>query len=135
MNNRAKQHPGGRPVKLTETAIGAIIEGIRQGLTFKAACKGAGLSYSTFASWMYRGRVSKKNGLENEFTTLLGRIDAVTHALWLRRRDKFFFNLKPRDFRYGWTNPMSSETKKKLSDAWKRIREQNRLAKERYSGC
>jgi hypothetical protein len=122
-----EKHPGGRPIKFTDVVIEAILEGVRQGLTLKAVCKGAGISYSTLAAWLYRGKVSKKEGIENRFTALLDQIDSATRLIWIEKRKRFFFNLKPRDFVYGWSNPMKPETKKKISDTWKRIYEQNRL--------
>jgi len=95
--------PRGRPAKFTDTVIEAILQGIRNGLTLKAACKGAGISYSTLAAWVYRGKVARRNGVENKFTALQEKIDAVNTAVWLERRNGFYGRLKPRDYRYGWT--------------------------------
>jgi len=54
------ENKGGRPIKFTDLVIEDIIFGIGKGLTLKAACKFAGVSYSTLAWWISKGKISKK---------------------------------------------------------------------------
>jgi len=49
---------------------------------------------------------------------VLERITQATYAEKLKHRDNFFLTLKPRDFRYGWKNPMPPITRKKISNFW-----------------
>jgi hypothetical protein len=115
-----------RPPKITEEIADLIVQGVQAGLTRKAACKSVGVSYSALAAWLARGKCSKENGIEDKYTALLVRIESASTVVWRQNRSKFFFNLKPRDYRYGWSNPMRPETKKKMSIAWRRVREYQR---------
>lgn len=109
---------GGRPIKLTNEVIETVVDGISKGLTLKAACKSAGVSYSTLASWVYKGKQAKKAGKQNLHTEIADRIQGAYRAIWLKNRKSFFFNLKPRDYRYGWKNPMSEATKRRIRETY-----------------
>lgn len=113
---------GGRPVKLTDSVLEDIIYGIGKGLTLKASCKYAGISYSALAWWMSKGMQAEKIGVTNKYTAVFGRIKQATDAEKLKHRDKFLLSLNPRDFRYGWNNPMSIVARKKISDFWRNNR-------------
>jgi len=119
------KYKGGRPVKFTGTVLEDIISGIAQGLTLKAACKLAGVSYSTLAWWMFKGKQAKKSDIKNKYTNVLERIDSAICDEKIKHRDAFFLALKPRDYRYGWKNPMPLQTRKKISDFWQKRK--NRL--------
>lgn len=84
MNNK-----GGRPEKFPDS-IENIIEGIRKGLTLKAACRYAGVSYSALAYWMSKGKQSQKTQLTNKYTIVLDRIDQATRAQKQKHHDDFF---------------------------------------------
>lgn len=110
----------GRPTKFTDSVMEDIIIGIGRGYTLKAACKFAGISYSTLACWISKAKKTNKVEASNKYIIAMERINQATHAEKLKRRDNFFLALKPRDFRYGWKNPMSPATRKKISDFWKK---------------
>lgn len=93
---------GGRPIKLTDSVLADIIYGIGRGLTLKASCKYAGISYSALAWWMSKGRRAKKIDVTNKYTAVLERVNQAAYAEKLKRREKFLLALSPRDFRYGW---------------------------------
>lgn len=111
-----------RPIKFNETVIDSIIEGLRKGLTAKAACKASSVSYSTLAAWMFKGKQAREHGEKNQYTAVLERIEHAQRIIWLEHRNRFFFDLKPRDYRYGWKNPMPQVTRKKISDFWRNIK-------------
>jgi hypothetical protein len=94
----------GRPIKLTDSVLEAIIYGIGKGLTLKASCKYAGISYSALAWWMSKGKQAKKIDITNQYTAVLERIKQATYAEKLKHRKKFLLTLNLRDFRYGWSN-------------------------------
>ncbi|MCX7126214.1 MAG: hypothetical protein NTU49_10910 [Gammaproteobacteria bacterium] len=121
-----------RPIKLTDKAVEDILLGIGKGLTLKAACKFAGVSYSTLANHMYKGKQAKLKGENTRHTEVLEKINHATRVIRLQHQDRFFFNLSPRSFRYGWRNPMSLEARVKLSEAWKRTQAKRREERRRY---
>ena len=116
------KHKGGRPVKFTDSVLENIISGIAQGFTLKTACRFAGISYSTLAWWMSKGKQAKKSDVKNKYADVLECINHATYTEKIKHRDVFLLALKPRDFRYGWKNPMSLATRKKISDFWKRAK-------------
>lgn len=97
----------GRPIKLTDSVLEDIIYGIGKGLTLKASCKYAGISYSALAWWMSKGKQAKRINITNQYTPVLERINQATCAEQLKRRKKFLLSLHPRDFRYGWNKKES----------------------------
>ena len=119
------KHKGGRPIKFTDAVLEDIISGIAKGLTLKASCRLAGVSYSTLAWRMFKGKQAKKLNIKNKYTDVLERIDIATYNEKIKHRDAFLLALKPRDFRYGWKNPMLLQTHKKISDFWQKRK--NRL--------
>lgn len=104
----------GRPLKLTGVVGQAIVDGITQGLTLKAACKCAGISYSTLALWMAKAKRAMKQNEVNEYTHLMTVIKIESMRMWKQHRDGSYSSLGARDFRYGWQNPMREEVKQKL---------------------
>lgn len=97
-----KSVSGGRPIKLTDSVLEDIIYGIGKGLTLKASCKFAGISYSALAWWMSKGKQAKQIDITNQYTAVLERINQATYAERLKHRKKFLSTFTPRDFRYGW---------------------------------
>jgi len=112
----------GRPIKLTDSVLEVIICGIAKGLTLKTSCKCAGISYSALAWWMSKGKQAKKNDVTNEYTAVLVRIKQAVYEEKLKHREKVLLTLNPRDFRYGWNNPMSAVARKKITDFWRNNR-------------
>jgi hypothetical protein len=49
---------GGRPLLLTRDTLDAIVEAVEQGSYLKIAAQAAGVSQSTLAAWLARGRVA-----------------------------------------------------------------------------
>lgn len=111
---------GGRPIKFTALVVKDIIYGIAQGFTLKASCKFAGVSYSTLAWWLSKGKQSRQSNIKNKYTDVLDRINHATYVEKMKLQDNFVLTLKPRDFRYGWKNPMPLSTRKKISEFWQR---------------
>jgi DNA invertase Pin-like site-specific DNA recombinase len=81
---------GGRPIKLTDSVIENILYGIAHGLTLKASCKLAGVSYSTLAWWLSKGKQAKRSNIRNKYTDVLERINHATHAEKIKHRNNFF---------------------------------------------
>ena len=105
---------GGRPLKLTSDVKEALFSGLRKGLTLKAACKCAGISYSTLANWRQKNRNQLKQGNTEKLYEFVAIIDAIFEEQQHEHRLAAINTLKPRDYRYGWKNPMPDETKQKL---------------------
>jgi len=108
------KNKGGRPLKLNNDVKQALIAGVRQGLTLKAACRCAGISYSTFANWRQKNRKLLAKDVPAELYEFVSAIDKETSHLRHKGRLAAMANIKPRDYRYGWKNPMRDETKQKL---------------------
>jgi hypothetical protein len=81
---------GGRPIKFTDSVVEDILCGIAHGLTLKASCKLAGVSYSTLAWWMSKGKLAKQSNIKNKYTDVLERINHATHAEKIKHRKSFF---------------------------------------------
>ncbi|OGT38878.1 MAG: hypothetical protein A3F12_02770 [Gammaproteobacteria bacterium RIFCSPHIGHO2_12_FULL_38_14] len=111
---------GGRPIKFTNSVLEDIIYGIAQGFTLKASCKFAGVSYSTLAWWLAKGKQAKQSNIKNKYSDVLERINQATYAEKIKHRNNFFLTFKPRDFRYGWRNPMPLRTRQKISAFWQK---------------
>lgn len=107
------KNKGGRPGKLSNEIKQVLINGVLNGLTLKASCKLAGISYSTFASWRVRGRLAKV-GECDEYKQLMDSINSAISQIVSERRATHRANLKSRDWRHGWKNSMKDETKQKL---------------------
>ena len=105
---------GGRPLKLTNDVRDAIISCIRQGLTLKAACRCAGISYSTFANWRQKNRKLLKQEPPTELYQFVAAIDVEMSHMRHEHRLAAVASIKPRDYRFGWKNPMRDETKQNL---------------------
>jgi len=84
------KNKGGRPIKFTDAVVEDILSGISKGFTLKAACKFAGVSYSTLAWWVSKGKQAKKVEIKNKYTNVLERINHATHVEKLKHRDIFF---------------------------------------------
>jgi transposase len=105
---------GGRPIILNAEVREGLIAAVRQGLTLKAACKCVGISYSTFANWRQKCRKLIKDGVSTEPYDFVAAIDAEVCQLQRQHRLAAYVNLRARDYRYGWKNPMRDEVKEKL---------------------
>ena len=81
---------GGRPIKFTDSVLEDILCGIAHGLTLKASCKFAGVSYSTLAWWLSKGKQAKQSNVRNKYTDVLERINYATHAEKIKHRKSFF---------------------------------------------
>lgn len=108
------KNKGGRPIKLSSLVRDALIAGVRQGLTLKAACKCAGISYSTFANWRQKNRKLLAQGVPTERYEFVAAIDIEMCHVQRKHRQAVLAGLKSRDYRYGWKNPMRDEVKEKL---------------------
>ena len=109
------KNKGGRPLKLTSEVKEALISGVKEGLTLKAACKGAGIS-GTLPS-PTGGSEVRRNQRNEEPTPLAQFVAEVDiEVIYLQREHRLTVraNRKPRDYRYGWKNPMPDEIKQKL---------------------
>jgi transposase len=52
--------PGGRPQKLSPEVQQRLVEAIQAANTYQAACSHAGIGYTTFATWMSRGKTARR---------------------------------------------------------------------------
>lgn len=108
------RNKGGRPIKLNAEVREGLIAAVRQGLTLKAACRCAGISYSTFANWRQKCRKLIKEGVSTEPYDFVTAIDVEVCQLQRQHRLAAYARLRSRDYRYGWKNPMRDEVKQKL---------------------
>ena len=81
---------GRRSIKFTDLVVEDILCGIAHGLTLKASCKFAGVSYSTLAWWIAKGKQAKRSNIKNKYTDVLERINHATHAEKIKHRKSFF---------------------------------------------
>jgi hypothetical protein len=65
----------GRPTKLNPATEKRLLEALRDGATYKAACAHAGIDYKTFRSWILRGE-EKKSG---KFRRFLEAVEKAEH--------------------------------------------------------
>jgi transposase-like protein len=79
---------GGRPSKLTPEVKEKLINAIKMGNYYEAACAYAGIEYSTFRKWMIKGEKSK-NGEFFEFFKAIKQAEAEAEArivaLWQKQ--------------------------------------------------
>lgn len=111
------QNKGGRPTSYSPDVKETILNCIRQGMTLKAACKEARISYSTLASWDRKVRsgtaINKPQELQELFTLISEERSRQSQA----HQAMIFLNRKSRSYRYGWKQPMNEETRHKLRKA------------------
>lgn len=74
----------GRPSKLTEETIQRLEQAIRMGATYAAACRYAGIGYSTFREWMNAGKRARR-GRARELVERIERAEAEAQLGWLAR--------------------------------------------------
>ncbi|WP_412758185.1 transposase [Legionella bozemanae] len=122
---------GGRPRKLTQEIKEAIIEGVSRGLTLKAACKCAGISYSSLAYWK---RFTKLEGEEAIFYADLTRgINAAIRFAQYQQRQKALAALQLGDYKFRSTTKIKLTRKEReqqvIENIGKRI---EALEKKRY---
>ena len=67
----------GRPSKMNERTIAKLVEAIEIGATREVAARYAGISVSSFCSWMAKGREAESG----EFSELLERIEGAEAKL------------------------------------------------------
>ena len=92
------KNKGGRPRKLTLEMKSALVDGIEKGLTLKAACKCAGVSYSSLANWK---RFAKA---ENEgaalYKDLIVSITVASHLVWFQHRQQALSLITREDLKF-----------------------------------
>jgi transposase-like protein len=109
-------HKGGRPTKLNDEIKTLLLEGIRGGLALKAACRYAGISYSTFANWRQQYNRRADSEASKPLVELCAAVEAeIRHQREQHRLDALA-RFKNRDWRYGWSNPMPQSAKDKLRE-------------------
>lgn len=82
------KHPGGRPSSLTPEVTKKLLDAIRMGNYYNAACAYAGINYDTFRRWMGKGEQAK-SGEFYEFFVLVGNSEHEAEArivgLWVKQ--------------------------------------------------
>lgn len=107
------KNKGGRPRKLTDEIKDALIEGIEKGLTLKAACKCAGISYASLANWK---KFAKAEDDEAElYTDLIRSINAAIRYAQYQQRQQALASIKKEDFKF--RQPQKTKLSKKEKEA------------------
>lgn len=89
---------GGRPRKLTQEIKDALIEGIEKGLTLKAACQCAGISYASLANWK---KFAKAEDNEAQlYADLIRSINAAIIYAQYQQRQQALASIKKEDFKF-----------------------------------
>ena len=70
----AEKRKIGRPSKLTEETITALVEYLKEGYTYAVCCAHAGIEYSTFRKWINRGREATT---DNDYFRFFNRVNAA----------------------------------------------------------
>lgn len=92
------KNKGGRPRKLIHEIKDALIEGIEKGLTLKAACKCAGISYASLANWK---KFAKAEDDEAElYSDLISSVNAAIIYAQYQHRQKALASIKKEDFKF-----------------------------------
>ncbi len=119
------KNKGGRPRKLTQEIKDALIEGIEKGLTLKAACKCAGISYASLANW--RKFAKAENDEAELYTDLIRSINAAIRYAQYQQRQQALASIKKEDFKFRQPQKTKLSRKEKeaqrTNDAIARIRE------------
>lgn len=92
------KNKGGRPRKLTSAIKDAIIDGIKKGLTLKAACKCAGISYSSLANW--KKFVNAEDDETDLYAELVVSVNLAMRQAWFQHREKALSSIKNDDFKF-----------------------------------
>lgn len=91
------KNKGGRPRKLTFEMKTAIIEGIEKGLTLRAACECAGVSYSSLANWK---RFAAQDVGATLYKDLIVGIKVASHLAWCQHRQQALASIKKEDLKF-----------------------------------
>lgn len=131
------KNKGGRPRKLIHEIKDALIEGIEKGLTLKAACKCAGISYASLANWK---KFAKAEDDEAElYTDLIRSINAAIRYAQYQQRQQALTSIKKEDFKF--RQPQKTKLSKKekeaqrTNDAIASIRERVAMLEKREINC
>lgn len=101
---------GGRPRKLTQEIKDAIVVGVAKGLTLKAACKCAGISYASLANWKRLAKTEDEDAML--YQDLITNIDVATRLLWCQHRQQALSALRKEDLKFQAPKKKSYQTKK-----------------------
>jgi hypothetical protein len=112
-----------RPTKLNQVKE-ILLASIKEGLTLKAACRCAGISYPAFSSWKRKAAQALAKGQENEYSVLIKEIENEHDKLQQTRLCYEKRNLTRRDRRY-WGDPFKSEARIAQRKAYLRAKEKN----------
>lgn len=92
------KNKGGRPRKLTHEMKTAIVEGIEKGLTLKAACKCAGVSYASLANWKRFAKTEDDKAAL--YQDLIVSIDIAKRLAWCQHRQQALSSIKKEDLKF-----------------------------------
>lgn len=92
------KNKGGRPRKLTREIKDALIDGVSRGLTLKAACKCAGISYSSLANWKKLARGGDQDA--DVYTDFIANINAAIRYAQYQQRQQALALIKKEDFKF-----------------------------------
>ena len=92
------KNKGGRPRKLTREIKDALIDGVSRGLTLKAACKCAGISYSSLANWKKLARGGDQDA--DVYTDFIANINVAMRYAQYQQRQLALALIKKEDFKF-----------------------------------
>jgi hypothetical protein len=128
------KNKGGRPQKLTPLIKAAIIDGIEKGLSLKAICKCAGISYSSLANWKKLAKA--KDHKANLYTDLIASMNIAIELAWHQYREKALSSINSHDFKSQKTQQMRLTRQEKqeinTNDAIAKLNERFDKLKERH---
>lgn len=88
----------GRPRKLTQEIKEAIIDGMEKGLTLKAACKCAGISYASLANWKKFAKIEDDDA--DLYVDLIASVYTAMRFAEQQHRQQALASIKKEDFKF-----------------------------------
>lgn len=108
------KNKGGRPRKLTYEIKDAIVEGVEKGMTLKAACKYAGISYAALANWKKLAKIEAEESAL--YKDLILSIDAASRLAWCQYRQQALSSIKKEDLKFKQPQKKIYLTKKEIEE-------------------
>lgn len=88
----------GRPTKLTPETIEKYLEGIRKGLTKKAACGYAHIAYNTLMSWQAKAEKAKEEERRDKYVKFMESVTDAENEAYADIEEKWIKSI-PYDWR------------------------------------
>ena len=95
---------GGRPIKLNDHVKKALLDSITAGMNLKGACECAGISYSTLAHWVRKGKKDRANNQNTIYAFITKAVETAVAHFKLKHKIMCLSTPDPFNYRYGRGN-------------------------------